>query len=97
MNAPKTHEELAKRLQDSAHVTHADCLEAAERLLRAKEDVLAVHERELLYRRSAVEAEREACAKIAELLPHAVNNSRDAKWHGEDIAAAIRARGKEEG
>jgi hypothetical protein len=55
-----------------------------------------VHEQELLYRRSAVEAEREACAKIAEPGAHQPLT----EWgYGYDaasksIAQMIRARGK---
>jgi hypothetical protein len=55
-----------------------------------------VHERELLYRRSAVEAEREACAKIAD--EHYTRGDHgSACTIGDEcagvIADAIRARG----
>jgi hypothetical protein len=58
-------EDMIQLLEDRPLAERAADLEVFVRQLIAIA-TNEVHERELLYRRSAVEAEREACAKIAD-------------------------------
>jgi hypothetical protein len=89
-------EDMIQLLEDQPLVERAADLEMFVRQFIAIA-TNEVHERELLYRRSAVEAEREACAKILDEMADEAERDLEPSAmvdHFRRRAAQIRARGK---